>query len=208
MIESWAIWTIVCALFGMAGFWGGVLQHAHSGPSDGGTLPNYPRIISETTTAVFVQNTIVQTTVFSINIPANSVLVSKLLNIEANLTLLQNTGVNRTEPTIAIIISGVFVAARTGAFSIVSVFGQYPINLQVKILARDLLSQTSVTGMYTLLPPEDLNFATPLVSKAVLTNLVTNIDWTIDNLLELVVVNQFASSNYLTTLRSAKVFIE
>ena len=107
LTEHWIALTLLLLVFGI-GFWGGVLQHAHLGPGDGGTLDR-PLILRRDVTFASAVNTAALTTVLTHTIPANTILVGMGLRIYAHGFILQNTLTAQASPLIRISIGGATV---------------------------------------------------------------------------------------------------
>lgn len=119
-MESWALWSIVCVLFGMAGFWGGVLQHAHNNAGEGGTLGSYTRLIAKDNTLNTVQGTVAPTDVNAIVLPANTSSASSRIKITACGWFDNTTGLAQTSPTISVRIGGITIMTLPGVAAIPS----------------------------------------------------------------------------------------
>lgn len=114
-MEHWEYWSIACVLIGMAGFWGGVLQHSHLNAGDGGTLTTYLRAASVNLTPATINSSVVNTILASLPMPATQILPTSRLIFEAWGDCIQNTGVAAAAPTFAIDLDGTNVCSIIGA---------------------------------------------------------------------------------------------
>lgn len=79
---DWIVLSLLALLIGMAGFWGGVLQHSHVGAGDGGSLLAYPRIVSADNTIVEIAGSVAPTELWSFVLPANTLTTSTVVMVE------------------------------------------------------------------------------------------------------------------------------
>ena len=118
-LSGWVLAALFLFAVGV-GFWGGVLQHAHLSPSDGGVLGDYPRLLLQDGATVTVVNDAASTVVLTLTIPANTIAVGEGLRIYASGSFLQSTGIDQASP-------GIFMDFPDGQTVVGIVAGGFPV---------------------------------------------------------------------------------
>jgi len=103
---DWLTISALVLVFGMAGWWGGVLQHAHQSVSDGGVLTDRPQVLARDITQTVTSNSIALTNVLTFTIQANTVATGQGLRIYARGNMTQNGFVNAGSSLVRIQIGG------------------------------------------------------------------------------------------------------
>jgi hypothetical protein len=179
----------------MAGFWGGVLQHAHTGAADGGKLISFKRIfLQDSPPANIISNTVAETTLFSNTIPAN-VLSAPFgyHSIKFLLSTVQNTGIAQNSPTFRVKLNGTIVLA-TLAISLPNAINEYQSFLEIEIFPTDAVTSKYLRAKWLLTAVVGTVFATPLQDQVAFNLQV--IDFSSPVTLSLTVQNAVANPSY------------
>lgn len=195
----WWVWVLTLPFVFGIGFWGGVLQHSHLTIGEGGALLSYFRYFFLSHTLVSVTNTIVQTTIASFTLPADSVPQNSKFVWEGLIGFINNTGVNQNEPIIILKIGGAVVAQignttafatspneRGGHFKLTLSQGPSSSMLQGRSAWTDTINNTS---------------GNPVLADRITSSLSVTPNFAIDNLIEINALNVTANVNYTTNHR-------
>jgi hypothetical protein len=135
MQQDWWLLASMLALAFGAGFWGGVLQHAHLSAGDGGILTIYPRVLFRDTTNTLIINSIANNDV-TFTVPGGTLGTQRLLRFTISGQLINNTGLAQVPPGITILYGGVNGIAWISGTTVPSTSNQYNMEITGHIAAE------------------------------------------------------------------------
>jgi len=192
---DWLTLSALLLVVGMAGFWGGVLQHAHANSGDGGTLSGYGRVLFRSVAQTFIFNSTVETVLATYTLPGGTMSSGQVLRITTLLRWDQITGVAQNEPSIRVGTNGSSVCGHTGnSTPFASAAG--PRTFQMVTILSVRGTTLNANGWYVW--NDTTSFApglTPVIQKYFM-GLGTLLNPAVDNTIEIRAANPIANASY------------
>lgn len=167
-----------------------------------GSVPN-PPIASDFATHA-VNNSAVQTTLSTLNIPANTVTGLQLLTYEVVGTCLQNTGVNQNTPSLRVLLQGQLLYLGPNATVLATSAQSYFYRLSILISPFNNSILTLLTVSSLAFAPGGVGTGGPETVRSVTLSSAV-FDPTVNTTITLAATNAIASLNYTTTVEMAQL---
>lgn len=186
------------------GWWGGVNQHGHTGPDDGGTIP-YEKIVGKNLVQTSNPNTIAQTTLGLITIPASVFALATRIDYEAVLTWLQQTGVAANDPTLTLLRDGAAQLSHVGnavAFASSATVRLIRFNVTFTLVSNGVFDYV---GEYWFMDQQVSTGVAPTISRVVGFTNRAGFNQGADHTIAIAATNPIANANYSVTHRNSIV---